>query len=99
MDKKTYQNKYLFDYLKNILITKSLNIYNEHISDEENFKSFPSMVIFRYLSMSCDLNIRYLVLKNQILLERLYSNSPKGFYLWCLKNIPKQNSSFIKYIK
>jgi hypothetical protein len=96
---KKYQNRFIFDYLKNILTTKSIKIYQEHINDVDNFKSFPAMVILRYLTMCQDINVRNLVLKNQIFLERLYKNFPEKFYLWCIISIPKQNVSFIKYLK
>jgi hypothetical protein len=96
---KKYQNKFIFDYLKNILTTKSIKIYQEHINDVDNFKSFPAMVILRYLTMCQDINVRNLVLKNQIFLERLYKNFPEKFYLWCIISIPKQTVSFIKYLK
>lgn len=96
---KKYQNKFIFEYLKNILTVKSMKIFQEHVEDEENFKSFPAMVVLRYLTMCQDIKVRNLVLKNQIFLERMYKESPKGFYYWCIKMIPKQTVSFIKYIK
>jgi hypothetical protein len=97
--KKKYQNKYIFEYLKNILTTKSMNIFKTHINDSESIKSFPSVVIMRYLSMSPDPNVRNIILKNQIFLERLDKTSHENFYKWCILNIPKQYNSFIKYIK
>lgn len=96
---KKYQNKYIFEYLRNILTTKSMKIFETHINDEENFKSIPTVVIMRYLSMCPDEKVRNIILKNQIFLERLDKISHKEFYLWCINNVPKQNNSFIKYIK
>jgi hypothetical protein len=96
---KKYQNKYIFEYLRNILTTKSMKIFETHVNDVENFKSIPTVVIMRYLSMCPDEKVRNIIFKNQILLERLDKISHKQFYLWCIKNIPKQNNSFIKYLK
>lgn len=98
-NQKNYQNKFIFEYLKNILKTKSLLLYKEHIEDKENFKSFPSVVILRYLSMCQDYKVRDIILKNQIYLERLDSISHESLYKWCILNIPKQYNTFIKYIK
>ena len=99
MEEKKYQNKFIFDYLKNILTAKSMEVFRKHVEDATSMKSFPSVVIMRYLSMSPDQNVRDLVLKNQILLERLDRISHVHFYRWCVVNIPRQYSSFIKYIK
>jgi hypothetical protein len=96
---KKYQNKFIFEYLKNILVTKSFDIFKKHVEDKDSFKSFPAMVILRYLSMCNDVNVRNCVLKNQVLIERLYKDFPESFYRWCIISIPKQNSSFIKYLK
>lgn len=95
---KNYQNKFLFDYLKNILLLKSEKVYSEHISDE-SINSFPHLVIMRYLSMSTDERVRKIITDNQILLERLDKISHKLSYRWYIDNIPKQKSSFITYIK
>lgn len=97
--KKKYQNTFIFEYLKNILTDKSIDIYNRHVNDKENFKSCPSVVIMRYLSMCPDRRVRDLITENQVYLERLDKISHRFFYMWCIDNIPQQKSSFIKYIK
>ena len=98
-EKKKYQNKFIFEYLRNILTTKSMDVFKTHVEDSESIKSFPSVVIMRYLTMSPDQNVRNLVLKNQVFLERLDKISHVHFYKWCILNVPKQYNSFIKYIK
>jgi hypothetical protein len=97
--RKKYQNQYIFEYLRNILTTKSMDVFRAHMSDSENFKSMPSVVILRYLSMCPDERVRNLVMANQIFLERLDKISHAQFYRWCILNIPRQSSSFIRYIK
>lgn len=97
--RKTYQNKFIFEYLKNILTTKSDELFDSHVKDEESFKSFPSVVIMRYLTMSPDKKVRELIVNNQLFLERLDKISHRHFYRWCLDNVPKQYNSFIKYLK
>lgn len=97
--KKRYTNQYIFDYLRNILTTKSIDIFHRHVNDTENFKSIPSVVILRYLSMCPDERVRTLIMSNQIFLERLDKISHVQFYRWCIMNVPRQSSSFINYIK
>lgn len=97
--KRKYQNTFIFEYLKNILTDKSIDTYNRHVKDTENFKSCPSVVIMRYLSMCPDKKVRDLIAENQVYLERLDKISHRFFYMWCIDNIPQQKSSFIKYIK
>lgn len=96
---KKYQNKFIFDYLRNILTDKSMEIYQKHVEDVENFKSCPSVVIMRYLSMCPDQRVRNIILENQLYLERLDKISHRFFYKWCIDNIPRQYNSFIRYIK
>lgn len=97
--KKKYTNQYIFDYLRNILTTKSMEIFRTHINDTENFRSMPSVVILRYLSMCPDERVRNLVMSNQVFLERLDKISHAQFYRWCIMNIPRQSSPFIRYVK
>jgi hypothetical protein len=86
----------LFECLGNILKTKSIELYDEHIKSE-NFKDFSKFMCLRYLTMSTNSNVREIVLNNYISLERMPSN--ELLYKWLIKNIPKQNNSFIQYIR
>ena len=97
--RKKYTNQCIFDYLKNILTTKSMDVFRSHVNDTENLKSMPSVVMLRYLSMCPDERVRNLVMANQIFLERLDKISHAQFYRWCIMNVPRQSSPFIRYIK
>lgn len=85
----------LFDVLANILVGKSEELYEKHIQSE-NFKDAAKFIVLRYLSMSFSEEVRNIVIGNYITLERM---PEKTLYKWLLKSIPKQNSSFIRYIK
>ena len=85
----------LFDVLANILQTKSIDLYKKHISSE-NFKDASAFMIRRYLTMNLNKKVRQIVLDNYLVLERM---PDKVQYLWLLKAIPRQNSTFIRYIK
>ena len=85
----------LFDVLANILQTKSIDLYNEHIASE-NFKDAAAFMIRRYLTMNLNPKVRQIVFDNYLTLERM---PEKVQYLWLLKAIPKQNSTFIRYIR
>ena len=84
----------LFDVLANILQTKSIELYEEHIASE-NFKDASPFMVRRYLTMSLNPKVREIVLDNYLSLERM---SETIQYLWLLKAIPKQKSTFIRYI-
>lgn len=85
----------LFDVLANILQTKSIDLYKEHIASE-NFKDASPFMIRRYLTMSYDSRVRDIVLENYAALERMPENE---MYLWLLRAIPRQKSTFIRYIR
>ena len=85
----------LFDVLANILQTKSIKLYKEHIASE-NFKDAAAFMVRRYLTMSTNSKVRDIVLDNYINLERMPDTIQ---YLWLLKAIPRQNSTFIRYIR
>lgn len=85
----------LFDVLGNILRTKSLKLYAEHITSE-NFKDAAPFMVRRYLTMSPNEEVRNVVLDNYLALERM---PDKTQYMWLLKAIPRQNYTFIKYLK
>lgn len=90
------QSSILFDVLRNILVDKSDEIFNDHILDELKWKTFSKFMVLRYLTMSYNSKVRDIVLNNILHLDRMPA---KQLYKWLLKNIPKQNSGFIKYIK
>lgn len=85
----------LFDVLANILQTKSIELYKEHISSE-SFKDAAPFMVRRYLTMSSNSKVRDVVLDNYLSLERMEAEVQ---YLWLLRAIPKQNSTFIRYIR
>ena len=85
----------LFDVLANILQTKSMELYKEHIASD-NFKDAAPYMVRRYLTMSNNPKVRDVVLDNYLVLERMPEEVQ---YLWLLRAIPKQNSTFIRYIR
>ena len=90
-----YKSTMLFDVLKNILSTKSLDLYEKHITSE-NFKDASPFMVRRYLTMSYSNDVRQVVLDNYLTLERMPAEVQ---YKWLLKAVPKQKLSFIKYIR
>lgn len=91
-----YANSILFDVLKNVLLQKSTEIYEKHVSMEDFDKQFPRYMVLRYLSMAKP-EVAEVVLENQVSLERCPSN--RLVYKLLLEKIPKQKSGFVKYIK
>ena len=85
----------LFDVLANILQTKSMKLYKEHIASED-FKDASPFMVRKYLTMSLDSRVRQVVLDNYLSLERM---PEKTMYLWLIRAVPKQKSTFIRYIK
>lgn len=90
-----FKNNLLFEYLENILKTKSNEQYKKHIQDEM-FLSFPKFILLKYLTMHTNEKVRLIVLDNYLTLERMPNQI---LYLYLLKNIPKQLNSFIKFLK
>ncbi len=85
----------LFDVLGNILHNKSVEMYKKHVSSE-NFKDAAAFMVRRYLTMSPNSAVRAAVLDNYLTLERMPAEVQ---YLWLMKKVPKQNSTFIRYIR
>jgi len=85
----------LFDVLANILQTKSIELYREHIASE-NFKDASPFMVRRYLTMSSSPRVRDVVLDNYAVLEKMPETVQ---YLWLMRAVPKQNSTFIRYVK
>lgn len=90
-----YKTNTLFDVLENILRTKSMDVYRKHVASE-GFKDASGFMMRRYLSMHENPDVRRLILENQTALERL---PDRIVYLWCMKNVPKQSKTFIKYLR
>ena len=85
----------LFDVLGNILHYKSDEMYGKHIASE-NFKDAAPYMVRRYLTMSFNSEVREVVLDNYLVLERM---SAEVQYKWLLRAVPKQKSTFIRYIR
>lgn len=85
----------LFDVLGNILHYKSDEMYKKHISSE-NFKDAAAYMVRRYLTMSYSSEVRQIVLDNYLALERMPAEVQ---YRWLLRAVPKQKSTFIRYLR
>lgn len=92
----TYRDNKLFHYLSNILKDKSVSAWASDTAEDGFEKSYSKFMVLRYLSMSKDRKVREVIEKSQESLEKLPSESQ---YLWLLRAVPKQESSFISYIK
>lgn len=91
-----FKNTLLFDYLANILKHKSESLFQKHISDNDFDKFFSNFMILRYLSMHINPMVRNIVINNQVVLERTPS---RLLYKYLINAIPKQQGTFIKYLK
>lgn len=91
----SFKSTMLFDVLKNILTTKSLDLYKKHV-ESADFKDAAPFMVRRYLSMHSNSTIRSIVLDNFAALERM---DERMLYLWLLEKIPKTSNSFIKYLR
>jgi len=60
---KKFRNNYLFDYLKNILTTKSMSVYEAHLKDDFE-GSYQPFMVNNYLSMSLNHSVRQVVFEN-----------------------------------
>ena len=85
----------LFDVLANILTEKSEETYVKHIAADD-FAVAAKFMVLRYLTMSSSEAVRNVVLENYVVLERM---EEKLLYKWLLRNVPRQRSSFIRYIR
>jgi hypothetical protein len=90
-----FKSTMLFDCLKNILVTKSEEAAKKHIEDP-NFKDASSFMMLRYLTMSRSEAVREAVLSKYDKLEKMPSDK---LYVWLIRSVPRQNSSFISYIR
>ena len=90
-----FKSNMLFDVLANILVSKSRELYKRHV-ESVYFKDAAKFMILKYLSMHTNPAVRNIVIEHYFTLEKMPENI---LYLWLLRTIPKQSSSFIKYIK
>lgn len=90
-----YKSNMLFDVLENILSRKSDEMYKQHVKSDD-FKDASGFMIRRYLTMHPNTQVQDLVLSNYLLLEKMTTDK---VYYWCLKNVPRQRTTFIKYIR
>lgn len=96
VQRKSFKNRNIFDYLGNILVGKSRDAYERHVSEPGFDVDFKKVVVLRYLSMSTDERVRNLVIGNQLSLERM---EPKMLYRYLISKVPRQRSTFIRYLK
>ena len=94
--KKTFENRNLFDYLGNILVGKNRELYSRHVAEDGFDSDFKKVVLLRYLSMSPDERVRRIVFENQLSFDRM---DCKVLYRYLMAVVPRQRSSFIRYIK
>lgn len=91
----TFKSNMLFDVLANILVSKSRELYKGHV-ESVYFKDAAKFMVLKYLSMHSNPAVRNIVIENYFTLEKM---PEAALYLWLLKAIPKQNGSFIRYLK
>ena len=91
----TYKSKILFDILSNILLTKSQDLYNQHVKADD-YHTASKFILLKYLTMSYSSQVRDVVLQNYMTLEKM---PDKVLYKWLLSNVPRQKSGFIRYIR
>ena len=88
----------LFMILGNILVDKSIEVYENHIQNESFESVFSMYMILRYLSMNSNPNVRKIVMDNMENLEHL-AESPEIAYKLLLTVVPKTYSRFTPYIR
>ena len=93
--KRNFRNRNLFDYLRNILRDKDMDLYRRHLGIENFEDDFKKFMVLRYLSMCRDPNVRKVVLEKQLFLDRMDS---KTAYLYLIRTVPRQFDHFIKYL-
>ena len=91
-----YGQNILFEVLGNVLQKKSEELFQKHLAMDDFEKQFPRYMVLRYLSMAKQ-EVAEVVLKNQLSLERMPDN--RIVYKFLMNAIPKQKSSFIRYVK
>lgn len=72
-----------------------MSLYNTHIGSE-CISEASTFIILKYLSMCENCAVRDVVLKDYLILEKM--NVPM-LYKTLIRSIPKQQKTFIKFIK
>lgn len=93
--RKSFKNRNLFDYLRNILKEKDMELYRRHLEVENFEEDFKKFMVLRYLSMCRDPSVRRIILEKQLFLDRMDS---KTAYLYLIKTVPRQVDHFITYL-
>ena len=88
----------LFMILGNILVDKSMEVYENHIRNELFPSVFSTLMVVRYLSMNSNPNVRKIALDYLPTLESM-SEHPELVYKLLLNVVPKTYSRFTPYIK
>ena len=90
-----YKSTMLFDAISNVLTTKSWETYRRHVSDER-WKDCTGYMLRKYMTMVPDQRAQDLVIRNYVQLERL---DDKTLYAWLIRNVPRQRSGFVRYVR
>lgn len=88
----------IFMILGNILVDKSMEIYETHVRNEQFTSAFSTLMVLRYLSMNSNPNVRKVVLDYLTILENM-GEHPELVYKLLLKVVPRTTSKFTPYIK
>ena len=88
----------VFMILGNILVDKSMDIYEQHVNNELFPTAFSTFIIMRYLSMNSNIFVRNVALNFLTIVERM-ADKPELVYKLLLKVVPKTHNKFTPYIK
>ena len=88
----------IFMILGNILVDKSMDIYEQHVNNELFPTAFSTFMVVRYLSMNSNPNVRKIALDHLETLEGM-AEHPELVYKLLLKVVPKTYNRFTPYIK
>lgn len=88
----------LFMILGNILVDKSMDVYENHVQNELFQSVFSTFMVCRYLSMNSNPNVRAIPMEHLHEIEQM-ADKPELVYKLLLKIVPKTNSKFTPYIK
>jgi surface polysaccharide O-acyltransferase-like enzyme len=88
----------IFMILGNILVDKSMDVYENHVQNELFQSVFSSFIVCRYLSMNSNPNVRAVALEHLGTIEKM-ADKPELVYKLLLKVVPKTYNRFTPYIK
>lgn len=89
----------LFDYLDNILVTKSMEKWEQDTAEPDFNKQFPVFMVLRFLSMNSNADVRNVVIESHYWLNKLAKTNPEGVYLYLMKRTPRLFSSRTVFLK